>query len=538
MNNKTLEGPLAQWAGTLGLLATALIAGSAWAEDMKPVAGGDVAIALTTDIQGINPGVTRDGNTDAVINHVAEGLVAYKEDGSVGLLGAKALAVSDDGLSYSFTLRDGMTFHNGAPVTSAEVKWSWDRLLDEKTGWRCRSWFVPGGDVAIRSIETPDARTIVFKLVEPTAIFLPKMANHQCIGPILHPDSVGADGKFVTPIATGPYKLAEWKRGEYVTLQRFDGYVANTEPKSGFAGNRTPYIDRLKFIVVPDAAVAKAALLAGDVQLSREFTPNDVAELEATDGLKVYSSDSFNWKLLLFNRKDGLFANVKLRQAIAEAIDIDEVAQIMSNGLAKGNPSAIPLLSNFHNSVQDERPAFDPAKAKAHAQAAGYKGETLKIMTNRRFQDDYDTALIVQEQLKRAGFKVELEVVEWATQDNAYYAGGYQMMVYSYSPRTEPYLSFELVSDTKRETAKAHEIVSDAFTALLRQAATTLDPARRQAAFDAMHRILITDLPGASLYNPAVVSASSDKLMGYSEFGVGHPRLWGAWLANRPVTPK
>ena len=532
MHMRTSKAPLAKWMGTLGMLTATLLASSAWAEDAMPVAGGSLAIALTTDIQGINPGVTRDGNTDAVINHVAEGLVAYKEDGSVGLLGAKSLSVSEDGLSYTFTLRDGMTFHNGAPVTSAEVKWSWDRLLNEQTGWRCRSWFVPGGDVVIQSIDTPDSQTIVFNLVEPTAIFLPKMANHQCIGPILHPDSIGADGKFLTPIATGPYKLAEWKQGEYVILERFEGYVANTDPKSGFAGDRTPYIDSLKFMVVPDAAVAKAALLAGDVQLSREFTPNDLTELETKDGLKVYSSDSFNWKLLLFNRKDGLFTDVNLRQAITEAIDIDEVAQIMSNGLAKGNPSAVPLLSNFHTSVQDQRPAFDPANAKAHAEDADYTGETLKIMTNRRFQDDYDTSLIVQEQLKRAGFNVELEVVEWATQDDAYYAGGYQMMVYSYSPRTEPYLSFELVSDTKPDTAKAHEIVSDEFTALLRQAATTLDTAGRQAAFDAMHRVLIEDLPGASLYNPAVVSASTDRLMGYSEFGVGHPRLWGTWLAE------
>lgn len=529
---KIFRAPLAKWANILGLLGAGLMAGSALAQDASPVSGGSVAIALTTDIQGINPGVTRDGNTDAVINHIAEGLVAYKEDGSVGLLGAKALAVSDDGLSYTFTLRDGMTFHNGAPVTSAEVKWSWERLLKEETGWRCQSWFVDGGDVAIKSIETPDAQTVVFNLVEPTAIFLPKMANHQCIGPILHPDSVDAAGEFVTPIATGPYRLSEWKQGEYVVLDRFEGYVPNPEPKSGFAGDRTSYIDTLKFMVVPDAAVAKAALLAGDVQLSREFTPNDLAELEATEGLKVYASDSFNWKLLLFNRKDGLFTDVKLRQAITEAIDIDEIAQIMSNGLAKGNPSAIPLLSNFHKGVQDERPAFDPANAKAHAEAAGYTGETLKIMTNRRFQDDYDTSLIIQEQLKRAGFNVELEVVEWATQDDAYYAGGYQMMVYSYSPRTEPYLSFELVSDTKPDTVKAHEIMSDEFTALLRQAATTLDPDGRQVAFDAMHRILIEDLPGASLYNPAVVAASTDKLMDYAEFGVGHPRLWGVWLAQ------
>lgn len=518
--------------GAAALAGTLMSGAAAVAQEMTPETGGNVSVALTTDIQGVNPGVTRDGNTDAVMNHVVEGLVAYTEDGSVGLLGAKALDVSDDGLVHTFTLRDGWTFHNGEPVTSEDVKWSWERMLAEDTGWRCRSWYVEGGDVVIDNIEAPDPQTVVFTLEKATAVFLPKMANHQCIGAILHPDSVDEEGNFVSPIGTGPYTLAEWQQGEYVRLERFEGYVPNTGDKDGFAGDRTPYIDTVTFQVVPDASVARAALLAGDVQLAREFTPNDLAELEANDSLNVYSSPTFAWKVLLFNRKDGLFTDVAMRQAITQAVDIDEIAAIMSNGLSNGNPSAVPILSAYHTDAHDQGPLFDPSTARQAAEAAGYEGQPLKIMTNRRFQEDYDASLILQQQLKEAGFDAELEVVEWATQNDAYYEGGYQMMFFGYSPRTEPYLSFELVSDTNPETAKAHEIVNDEFTALLDQAATTIAPAERQVHIDAMHRVLVEDLPGASVYNPAVVSASTNKMHGYAEFGVGHPRLWGAWLAE------
>ncbi|WP_295807239.1 ABC transporter substrate-binding protein [uncultured Nitratireductor sp.] len=517
-----------------GALATAAVVSplnAAFCEE-KPKPGGSVNIALTTDIQGVDPGVKRDSNTDAVMNHVVEGLVAYKEDGTVGLLGAKALDVSEDGLVHTFTLRDEWTFHNGEPVTSEEVKWSWERMLAEETGWRCRSWYVEGGDVVIDGIEAPDPQTVVFTLDKPSAVFLPKMANHQCIGAILHPDSVADDGSFVNPIGTGPYRLNEWKQGEYVRLERFEDYVPNQAPTSGFAGDRTAYIDTVTFLVVPDASVAKAALLAGDVQLAREFTPNDLDELKANADLDVYTSETFGWKVLLFNRKDGLFADAAMRRAIARAIDIDQIAAIMTNGVSTGNPSAVPKLSAYHTPVQDEGPGFDPTGAKKAAEEAGYNGQTLKIMTNRRFQDEYDASLIVQQQLKQAGFDAELEVVEWATQLDAYYEGGYQMMLFGYSPRTDPYLSFELVSDTNQESAKAHEIVDDAFTALLEKAATTVDPDQRQDHIDALHEVLVKDLPGVSLYNPIVVSAGATALEGYAEFGVGHPRLWGAWLSE------
>ena len=112
--------------------------------------GGDTAdsssnrnflVTLSSDIRSTNPGVNRDANTDTVMMHIVEGLVAYREDGTPGLLLAESMEVSDDGLAYVFKLRDGLKFHNGAPVTSAEVVWSWRRYLDPATGWTCLSDF-------------------------------------------------------------------------------------------------------------------------------------------------------------------------------------------------------------------------------------------------------------------------------------------------------------------------------------------------------------------------------------------------------------
>ncbi|HMG49607.1 MAG TPA: ABC transporter substrate-binding protein, partial [Inquilinus sp.] len=118
-----------------------------------------IRVALNADIRSTDPGTKRDDNTDAVILHVVEGLVAYREDASVGPMLADKVAVSDDGKTYTFTLRDGVKFHNGAPMTSAEVVWSWKRWLDPKTEWRCLPEFDGRGRIKIEAIDAPDPKT-------------------------------------------------------------------------------------------------------------------------------------------------------------------------------------------------------------------------------------------------------------------------------------------------------------------------------------------------------------------------------------------
>ncbi|KAG1244720.1 hypothetical protein G6F68_015340 [Rhizopus microsporus] len=106
-----------------------------------PVHAAVLTVAQPADIRSTNPGVNRDNTTDGVVLNIVEGLVGYRENGTVGPLLAKSVDLSPDGMTYTFTLRDGVKFHNGATLTSEDVIWNWQRYMDPKTDWRCRSDF-------------------------------------------------------------------------------------------------------------------------------------------------------------------------------------------------------------------------------------------------------------------------------------------------------------------------------------------------------------------------------------------------------------
>ena len=126
-----------------------------------------IKVGLNADIRSTEPGVNRDENTDAVVMHMVEGLVAYREDASVGPLLAKSIDLSADGMTYTFALRDGVRFQNGAALTAADVKWTWQHYLNPKTQWRCLPEFDGRGGAKIVNIATPDPHTVVFQLDQP-----------------------------------------------------------------------------------------------------------------------------------------------------------------------------------------------------------------------------------------------------------------------------------------------------------------------------------------------------------------------------------
>ena len=174
----------------------ALLAGTFLALPLAPAMADTIRVGIGTDLLSTNVGVHRDSTTDIIVSHLAEGLVAVRDDLDVGPSLADSWEISDDGRQYTFTLREGALFHNGAPVTSTEVVWSWERLLNPETEFLCRNWFDGTGSTGIHvtAIEAVDPRTVRFTLEEPNALFLPRMAHVACLTAIIHPDSVTETG--------------------------------------------------------------------------------------------------------------------------------------------------------------------------------------------------------------------------------------------------------------------------------------------------------------------------------------------------------
>jgi peptide/nickel transport system substrate-binding protein len=509
------------------LSCAALAAGLAFSPALSTSAqASTLRVSIPFDIRSINPGVNRDHNTDGVVLHMVEGLVAYGEDALPKPLLAEKIDVSADGKTYSFTLRPGVKFHNGAALTSADVVWSWNRYMEPKTDWRCLSEFDGRGQAKVESVTAPDARTVVFRLDKPSALFLASLARTDCaMTGVMHRDSVKADGSFDKPVGTGPFKLAEWKRGEFIRLERFADYASLPGKIDGLSGAKRPLVDEVRFVIIPDSATAKAALLRGDVDIVPDVANADVAELKKTDKVELSVVSSMGLVGLIIQTRDPVMGNVKLRRAIDAAIDKTELVGAVTDGIGKPNSSIVPSLSAYHGPVQKQGAAYDPAAAKKLLTESGYKGEKIVMLANKRYPQSFDAAVIAQQMLKNAGINIEIEVLEWATQLDRYNKGNYQIQAFPYSGRLDPALSFDSMTGPKDKQPR--KLWDDPqVQALLDKSMVVGDKAQRQAIFDDLHKRFVADVPMVMLYNGIVGGAVSKRVKGYTSSLTSLPRLW------------
>lgn len=492
----------------------------------SPAAAQSITASISADIRSSNPGVNRDDYTDAVVLHMVEGLVGYKGDGSVGPLLAQSYELSPDGLTYTFKLRSGVTFHNGESFTANDVLWSWSRYMDPKTEWRCLPEFDGRNGLKVEAVTAPDPQTIVMKINHPSAIFLDTLARTDCgMTAILQKASVKADGSWDKPIGTGPYKFDSWKRGEYVTLDAFEGYVSPPGDKAdGYVGSKRPLIKQLKFLVVADPATVKAGLLSGALDVGSVLS-TDIPEFAANPNFTVTAGAEATKHTFLMQTKDPLLSKVEMRQAIAAAMDLPTLAAQATNGSAQPNNSAVFVLSRYYNDTQKEGFVPDPAKAKELLAKAGYNGEEITIIANKRpTTPSFDAAVVAQAMLQAVGINARIEVLEWSTQLDRYNSGNYQMMSFSYSARLDPALSFEQFSGPKDKQPRKVWDNPDAL-ALIGKAMEISDPEQRQAIFDELHKKLLHDVPLIIYCNGVGETVSSKRLKGTPAWQ-SKPRYW------------
>lgn len=464
---------------------------------------------------------SRNTATDGILMHVVESLVAPRADLSVAPMLADSWTISPDGKTYRFQLRHGVTFHNGAPMTSAEVKWSIERMLDPASELSCRGQYDGSKGARVVKVEAPAPDVVSVELAAPSALFLPQLWNLQCPLAILHPRSVDARGKWIKPVGTGPWQFGTWRKGQFVALTRYAGYVPRGEPASGLAGAKVAKAN-LRFVVIPDASAQKAAFMSGQVDVI--MADGDSPPPRGSNWNMVVEHDLDNNALLMQSR-DPLMSKPAFRRAVALALDLPALARVLSNGLAQYNPSLVPTVSPYYTAVHKEGYVKDPAQVARLLAEAGYRGETIKIQTNKRYPEIYRMAVVAQNMLSRAGIRAEVEVLEWATQVSNFREGRFQMMAFTYSSRIEPALMYGDVLGDKSVTPMSQWTDPEA-SALLAGLREEADPARRQLVFDELHRRMTAAVPMIELYNTAVLVGVSRHLTGFQTWPLRRPRFF------------
>ncbi|MBI3455651.1 MAG: ABC transporter substrate-binding protein [Candidatus Rokubacteria bacterium] len=402
-----LQGTVA--AGAASLLPRALSGQSA----DTPRTGGVLKVAIIGEPPSLDAHWTTASLTYDVTSHLYEPLFTLDDKYGVIPMLADGYTVGDGGKLYTIRLRRGVPFHNGKEMSAEDVAGSLTRWGKIATVGKLLF-------KSVQSVQAKDRYTVELRLTGPSGITLSALANANQF-PAIYPREIveaAGDGQIKEFIGTGPFRFVERAPDRYVRVARFDRYAARPEPPQGYGGKRTAYVDEIQFIPVPDVATRAAGVESGEYHFSDWIGPDSYERLAKNARLDVMIVKPNEWITGVFNKKQGLFTNRTLRQAVVAALDTDPIMKAAVGGpeFYRLDPSLLFREQVWWSDVGKEvynRP--DKAKARRLMQEAGYKGEPIRWMATQFYDWMYKSALAAKQQLEDVGFNIDLQVLEWAT---------------------------------------------------------------------------------------------------------------------------
>ena len=376
-----------------------------------PKKGGVLAYASVSGPGGLDPHVSSSAVELEVIHNVFEPLVTLDNQNATKPMLAASATASADAKTYTFLLRKGVKFHNGDEMTSADVQASMERYGTVSPN--------KGNLASVERYETPDPYTFVILLKEPNVVLLDVMKAPIFPFMILPASQKDKPARGVDVIGTGPFQLGEWVKDSHLVIKRFDGYSPDMSSpgRDGYAGHKTVYLDAVNYRFMPEATTRIAALETGEVQLAGSIPFELRGKIEADPELAIREVFPLGGTYIIVNSQFGLTANRAIRQAIATAIDVNEISDAVG-GVNKPNPWMSYPGTPYYPGAQTPAPWYDqknPARARDLLQKAGYNNEKIVIETNSNYQWMRATMLVVAEQLKAAGANVDVRIVDWTT---------------------------------------------------------------------------------------------------------------------------
>ena len=326
--------------------------------------------------------------------------------------------ISPDKLTYTFTLRDGLRFHDGQPVRSADCiasveRWAKRDALGQKLAEATEGW------------KAVNDKTFTLKLKKPFALTLEALAKPSSNVPFIMPERIAktdASTNITEPIGSGPFKFVkeEWVPGNKVVYVKNTDYVPRKEPPSWAAGGKVVKVDRVEWIYIPDSATAAAALNAGEVDWWEQMPPDLIPVLAKNKSVKVENIDPLgSMGLLRFNFMYPPFNNQKMRQAVLYAIDQNDYVLGIAGDVKNGHPCysyftcGTPLASEVGAEPMKGKRDFE--KAKQLVKEAGYKGEKIVIIDATDQPIVHSQSLLTLEALKKIGLNAEVQAGDWGT---------------------------------------------------------------------------------------------------------------------------
>jgi peptide/nickel transport system substrate-binding protein len=461
----------------------------------------------------LDPHVSTAANDFRIAVNLYDGLVR-NTPGTLEIEPALATdwTISDDGLEYTFNLREGVTFHDGTPFNAEAVKFNFDRMLDEnhpfaETGPFPLAFYFS----SVESVEVVDDLTVKFTLNEPFAPFMSNLASPS--GLIVSPAAVEASGADFgrNPVGTGPFKFEEWQSNTSVVASRNEDYW-----------DGAPSLEAVIFRPITDANTRVAEMLSGGIDVLLETPPDNVAQFRDDAAYEVVEAVGPHVWYVMLNAKEGPFADKLVRQAVNYAVNKESLVTDVLQGTADVSAGPIPPAFNWaYNEEVDPYP-YDPEKAKELLAEAGAEGASLTFLVaegGSGMLDPVPMGTAIQADLAAVGLDVEIQTYEWNTflaEVNPGLEGKADMAEMAWmttDPDTLPFLTLRTAAFPAEGGFNSSYYSNPEVDDLLDQARRATDQAERGELYKQIQAIVHEDAPWLFVANwkqNAVVTEAVD----------------------------
>ncbi|MBN2248500.1 MAG: ABC transporter substrate-binding protein [Coriobacteriia bacterium] len=378
--------------------------------------------AQGADPRGLDPARIDDLESAKPIGNIYEGLTKYAADSTeIEPCLAESWTISDDGLSYTFELREGVTFHDGTDFNAEAVKFNIDRqlppLVDDDMPYAS---FTFG---TVRQVVVEDEYTVRIDLTQKNTAFLANLAMSMA-APMVSPAALKAGGNSVmdAPVGTGPYRFVEWNKGEDLVLVRNEEYWG--EPAK---------TNNIVFRFITDNSARVLALNNGEVDMIDGIDATVVDTITGA-GNELFEAPGMNVNYMAYNTTRSIFADAASRKAFSQAVNVDELVQSLYQGYSETATTILPtFMPGFDSSV--EQPGYDPEAAKAGLAAAGITTVHMITYTNPRPYNaatGASLAAAIQGYLQKVGVECTIDTFDWTTYKEKVKAGDYDVAFYGW----------------------------------------------------------------------------------------------------------
>ncbi len=381
------------------------------AEPFKcPHVGGNFTFGQEANINGLDQMTSGTISTRNIAMNIFESLMTRDENFSPILELADSMTESPDHLTYTFKLRQGIRFHNGKEMTSADVVASFDRYakigLYRSTLNNVDRW------------DAPDDKTFVIylKTVQPT--FLEALSSFSAPIVIIPAEDKDDPPMQLKTIGTGPWQLVDSVPGGYVKMKRYDGYKPNTnfEQKTGFGGYKQACFDTVTFRIVTEPQARVAGLKTGELHGVEDLPTKSLPDLKVDPHITIIPLQNWWIQIAQPNTSVPPTDNLMFRKAVQAVLDMDEIMDAASDDNYRLNVGfQYPNQAAYSDAGKETYNIKDPALAKKYLAQSGYKGEQVVLLTDKDYPAMYNSSLVMQQQMQAVGINAQLKVVDWPT---------------------------------------------------------------------------------------------------------------------------